>query len=140
METQDLKCAIVLDEALPIGVAANVSAIMGITLGRMLPGIVGADVMDAEGGVHPGIVEIPVPVLKATAPAIGEIRQGALALEPSELEIVDFSDVAQGCKEYGEYIEKMAVTGSSSITYLGLLLVGRKKLVNKLVGSLPLMR
>lgn len=140
METQNLKCAIVLDELLPIGVAANVSAIMGVSLGKMLPDIVGAEVIDAEGGRHSGIVEIPVPVLKASASSIGEIRQAALSLEPNEISLVDFSDVAQGCKEYDEYIEKMAISRSSDIDYLGLLLVGCKKLVNKLVGSLPLMR
>ena len=139
METQDLKCAIVLDESLPIGVAANVSAIMGVSLGKGMPDIVGTDVEDAEGVMHSGIVEIPIPVLKTASSNIGEIRRAAHESGDGII-VVDFSDVAQGCRTYEEYIEKMAKATNREIVYLGLLLMGHKKYVNKLVGSLPLMR
>ena len=57
-------CVIVIDEALPAGVAANAAAIIGITLGRRFPEAVGADVTDGGGIMHSGIIQIPVPVLK----------------------------------------------------------------------------
>ncbi|WP_251213197.1 DUF2000 domain-containing protein [Adlercreutzia murintestinalis] len=139
METQDLKCAIVLDESLPIGVAANVSAIMGVSLGKILPDIVGADAEDADGVMHSGIVEIPIPVLQTSSSNIGEIRHAAHDSADGIL-VVDFSEVAQSCKAYEEYIKKMAKATSRGIAYLGLLLIGQKKFVNKLIGSLPLMR
>lgn len=137
---EDLKCVIVLDETLPIGVAANVAAIMGVSLGKQLPDIVGTNVRDAEGGQHAGIVEIPIPVLKALSSDIRDIRNRAFSLDSVEMTIVGFTDIAQGCKDYGEYIARMGGMEDTGITYIGLLLVGKKKAVNKLVGSLPLLR
>ena len=140
MELDDLKCAVVMDAELPIGVAANIAAIMGVSLGKRFPGIVGADVYDAEGDRHAGIVEVPIPVLKATGRDLRDFRTRASSIDEDELAVVDFTDVAQGCKEYDEYIAKMGVAKDAEIAYLGLLLVGKKKAVNKLVGSLPLLR
>lgn len=140
MELDDLKCAVVLDAELPIGVAANIAAIMGVSLGKRFPVIVGADVYDAEGGRHAGIVEIPIPVLKATGRDLRDFRTRASSIDEDELAVVDFTDVAQGCKEYDEYIAKMGSTKDAEIAYLGLLIVGKKRTVNKLVGSLPLLR
>ncbi len=140
MELDDLKCVVVLDAELPIGVAANIAAIMGVSLGKRFPGIVGADVYDAEGGRHAGIIEVPIPVLKATERDIRDLRARASSTDENEVAVVDFTDTAQGCKEYNEYIVKMGGTKDAEIVYLGLLLVGKKKAVNKLVGSLPLLR
>lgn len=140
MELDDLKCAVVLDAELPIGVAANIAAIMGVSLGKRFPGIVGADVYDAEGGRHAGIVEVPIPVLKATERGLKDLRARASNTDENEVAVVDFTDIAQGCKEYDEYIAKMGDTKDAEIAYLGLLLVGKKKAINKLVGSLPLLR
>ena len=52
----------------------------------------------------------------------------------------DFSDVAQCCKNYGEYIGKAARADESEWRYLGIGLCGPKKLVNRLTGSMPLLR
>lgn len=136
----DLKCAIVLDAELPIGVAANIAAIMGVSLGKRFPGIVGVDVYDAEGGLHAGIVEVPIPVLKATERDLRDLRVRASSIDENDIAVVDFTDIARGCKEYNEYIVKMGGTKDAEIAYLGLLLVGKKKAINKLVGSLPLLR
>lgn len=53
---------------------------------------------------------------------------------------VDFSDLAQGCKTYDEYREKLSAAPESALIYYGLALIGAKKLVNKLTGSLALLR
>ena len=138
--TQDTKCVLLLDEALPSGVLANTAAILGITLGRLAPECVGPDVADGSGLVHPGIVTLPVPVLKSSAPHLRALR-GTLS-DPvfSDLTVVDFSDVAQGCHRYEEYTQLASQTSENSFTYLGLLLYGNRKKVNKLTGSLPLFR
>lgn len=57
-----------------------------------------------------------------------------------QVTVVDFFDVAQGCKTYNEYIDKMTKVPESAIDYFGLTLFGNKKQVNKLTGSLPLLR
>lgn len=55
MDLQKEKCVMVIDENLPSGIIANTAAIMGITLGRQRPEVVGADVYDRTGKGHLGI-------------------------------------------------------------------------------------
>lgn len=102
------KCVLVIDEAMPRGLAANTAAILGITWGRLRPELVGEDVTDAAGAIH--------------------------------LAAVDFTDLAQSCRTYGEFIEKMARTGPGELRYLGMALLGPRHQVDRLTGSLPLLR
>ena len=53
---------------------------------------------------------------------------------------MDFSDLAQSCKTYLEFTEKMAGTPENQLNYFGLALCGPKKKVNRLTGSMPLLR
>lgn len=57
---------VVYDEELPLGIIANTSAVMGITLGNAMPEVVGADVRDESGHTHLGIIEFPVPILRGS--------------------------------------------------------------------------
>ena len=52
MDWKNEKCVMILDESLPLGLIANTAAIMGITLGKQLPEVVGADVADRSGNLH----------------------------------------------------------------------------------------
>ena len=54
MDLQNEKCVMVIDENLPLGIIANTAAIMGITLGKQMPEVVGADVYDRTGNRHLG--------------------------------------------------------------------------------------
>lgn len=140
MNLQNEKCVMVIDEKLPLGVIANAAAIMGITLGKKMPEVVGADVRDRSGREHLGIIEFPVPVLRGDAERIKGIREKLYEPEFSDLTVVDFSDLAQGCKTYGEFIEKMGETAEGELKYLGIAVCGEKKKVNRLTGSLGLLR
>lgn len=106
MNLQNEKCVMVIDENLPLGLIANTAAIMGITLGKEMPEVVGRNVMDQDGYLHPGIIEFPVPILKADSAAIKDIREKLYEAEFQDLYVVDFSDLTQGCKTYDEFIEK----------------------------------
>ena len=44
MDLQNEKCVMVIDEQLPLGIIANTAAVIGITLGKAMPEVVGADV------------------------------------------------------------------------------------------------
>ncbi len=66
---------LVIDENLPLGIIANTAAIMGITLGKQMPGVVGADVYDKTGNGHLGIIEFPVPILKGNEEVLKSIRE-----------------------------------------------------------------
>ena len=140
MDLQNEKCVMVIDESLPMGLIANTAAIMGITLGKEMPEVVGADVTDQSGNKHLGIIEFPVPILKGSPDTIKEIREKLYQPEFQEVSVVDFSDLAQGCKTYEEFIGKMAEVSESSLQYFGIALCGPKKKVNKLTGSMPLLR
>lgn len=140
MDHQNEKCVMVIDEELPLGIIANTAGIMGITLGRQMPETVGPDVCDRNGRSHLGIIEFPVPILKASSEKLKELRRQLYEPAFSDLTVVDFSDVAQGCKTYDEFISKASQAGDEEFQYFGLGICGTKKLVNKLTGSLPLLR
>ena len=80
------KCVLVIDEAMPRGLAANTAAILGITWGRLRPELVGEDVTDAAGAIHPGIIRTPVPVLSGRPETFQTLRRQLAELE--------FADVA----------------------------------------------
>lgn len=130
----------VIDENLPLGIIANTSAIMGITLGKEMPELVGANVTDQSGNEHLGITRFPVPILKGSPEIIKVIREKLYHPGFQDLTVVDFTDLAQGCKTYDEFVSKMGNVSESTLQYFGLAICGPKKKVNKLTGSMPLLR
>jgi len=136
----DTKCVMVIDEDLPFGIIANTAAVMGVTLGKCFPNIVGANVFDKTDKCHLGIIEFPIPILKGNSAFIKELRERLYSPEFSELTVIDFSDLAQSCKVYDEFIEKIAGVSETELNYYGIAMYGNKKLVNKLTGSIPLLR
>ena len=140
MELQDRKCVMILNEELPAGVLANTAGILGITLGKKVPENIGPDIYDKDGREHLGIVALPVPVLKADKEKLKAIRERLYQPEFAECVVVDFTDVAQCCQNYEDYIAKAAGAGEEELTYLGIGICRSKKLVNRLSGSLPLLR
>ena len=140
MNLQNEKCVMVIDESLPLGIIANTAAIMGITLGKQMPEIVGEDVYDKTGNRHLGIIEFPVPILKGNETIIKNIREKLYEPEFSDLTVVDFSDLAQSCKTYYEFVEKMKDISETELNYFGIAICGAKKKVNKLTGNIALLR
>lgn len=140
MNVENEKCVIVVDENLPLGIIANTAAILGITMGMKMPDVVGNDVLDLEGNAHIGIIQFPVPILKGNTEILKKLRTRLFEPQFSELTVVDFSDLAQGCKTYNEFIGKMANTSESRLNYIGIAVCGNKKQINKLTGSMPLLR
>lgn len=131
---------VVYDEELPLRIIANTAAIMGITLGKAIPEVVGADVRDESGHTHLGIIEFPVPILRGSPESIKALRENLYEPDFQALTVVDFSDLAQSCKTYDEFIGRMAQVPESTLQYFGVAVCGAKKKVNKLTGSLPLLR
>ncbi|MCC0630846.1 MULTISPECIES: DUF2000 domain-containing protein [unclassified Clostridioides] len=140
MENKNVKCVMVIDENLPMGIISNTAAVMGVTLGKYTPEIVGPDVVDKTGNNHLGIVAIPVPILKGNKEIIKNLRKKLYTPEFEGLTVVDFSDVAQGCNIYEEFTQKIATVQEDELQYFGIGIYGNKKQVNKLTGSMPLLR
>ena len=90
MDLRNEKCVMIIDENLPLGMAVNAAAIMGISMGKEMPEVVGADVFDKSGNRHLGIIEFPVPVLKGNAEMMQTIRRKLYEPEFADLAVVDF--------------------------------------------------
>ena len=133
MNLQYEKCVMIIDEQLPLGIIANTAAVMGITLGKSIPEVVGNDVYDKAGNKHLGIITFPIPILK------GDIQK-LYQSEFSDLIVVDFSDIAQVCKNYVEFISKMQSVTEAELNYIGIAICGTKKKINKLTGNMALLK
>ena len=84
-------------------------------------------VMLIDDSLPLGLIEFPIPILKAPPERIKAIREALYEDEFAYLTVVDFSNLAQGCKTYSEFIEKMAQTDEAALSYLGIALCGNKK-------------
>ncbi|MEA4967613.1 hypothetical protein SDC9_157578 [bioreactor metagenome] len=140
MSDSNMKCVMVIDSELPVGVIANTSAILGVTLGKHISEMVGENVMDAENKIHMGIITIPIVMLKGSRDSLKELRKQLYSPNFSDLVVSDFSDVAQCCNVYSEYTSKAASVPEREYTYLGVAVYGEKKKVNKLTGFMPLLK
>lgn len=98
MNPENEKCVMIINQNLPAGVAANTAAIMGISLGKQKPQIVGPDVADKNGRYRPGIIEFPVPILKDSSENMQEIYRKLLLPEFSSLTAIDFTDLPRAAK------------------------------------------
>lgn len=136
-----MKIVMVINQELPLGLVANTAAVLGISLSKMFPQeIVGCDIQDASGNVHRGITAQTIPVLGASREQIKDIRDKTFDNAYSDITVIDFSEVAQRCLEYDNYIRMLSCLPSSDIYYLGICLYGPNKQVNKLTGSIGLLR
>ena len=140
MNDSNVKCVMILDSELPIGIMANTSAILGVTLGKHISDQVGPDVMDATNKLHLGIIKIPIMMLKGDKDSLKELRERLYSPGFDDLIVVDFSDVAQCCNVYSEYAAKAVSVPEQEYTYFGIAIFGDKKKVNKLTGFMPLLR
>lgn len=140
MRIETEKCVMILDENLPRGIIANAAAILGITMGNKRPEIVGINVVDKEGNRHNGIIQFPIPVLKGTAETLKQLRDRLFSEKYADLTVVDFTDLAQGCRTYEMFVEKMAACSEEKLSYLGIAVCGDKKKINALTGNMPLLR
>ena len=134
----DTKCVLVIDETLPLGLIANATAFLALTLGQRLDTVLGPDVADSAGNIHQGISTLPIPILRGTAEQIKAIR--AAALENNELVTVEFSNAAHSSLTYDDYQAKLTTMPVEDLTFLGVALYGPKRAINKLTGALALLR
>jgi Protein of unknown function (DUF2000) len=133
-----VRCAIVVDESLPAGLAANAAALVAVTLGAIVDGLPGADLVDADGNVHPGLVAAGIPILAASRAQLSDLRAQAAAA--AGVGVVDFPAVGQQTTDYDVVIEHVGATPAADLEYLGLALHGSGRAVRRLTGGLRLLR
>jgi len=133
-----MKAVILLDPDQPLGLLVNTASVLSVTLGDVIADIRGADTVTADGVTHPGVIRIPLPILQADRELLTSIWQRALV--DGEIFVADFTRTAQSCKTYDEYLDKCAATPTEAMGLLGLALYGPRKKINKLAGSLKILR
>ncbi|WP_085909364.1 DUF2000 domain-containing protein [Kiloniella majae] len=133
------KCAIVVDQEMPIGFIANTASVLSLSIGKQHPEIIGQDIVDNNGDPHQGITILPVPILKGTAALLHKLREQMRPYE-QELTVVDLITATRTTQTYAQYSENMLTTPVEQLSYCGIALYGTKKLVNKFTGNLGLLR
>ncbi|MBE6483016.1 MAG: DUF2000 domain-containing protein [Actinomyces ruminicola] len=131
----DRKIVIVIAEGTAAARAANASALLALTIGARHQDLIGPDVPDADGRMHAGISDTPVPVLVAPASQLAE-----LARAQPPIEVIGFTKTAAGAHTYDKYTRALAAVASADLDYLAVALIGPRAQVTSLTGSLPLFR
>ena len=131
------RCVVIVDEALPPGLAANAAAMVALTLGATVDGLPGADLVDADGHSHPGLIAAGIPILAASRLQLSDLH--ALAQRES-LGVVDLPAFGQQTTDYESVIERVGQTPAAELEYLGIALHGPRRAVSRLTGSLRLLR
>lgn len=136
--SSDFKMVIVVDQDLSVGLQSNTAAVLSLSLGEKIKGLIGPDLKDKSGITHVSLTQYPLPILKASADQIYQIYKGSLA--DKNLLMIDITDAAQTTKNYKDYEEKLSGKSSEELKLLGIALAGSGKLVGKLTGNLALLR
>jgi hypothetical protein len=132
------KTVVVISAELPIGAALNTAALLGVGLGHHGEDLVGGDATDGSGDMHRGMCNQPIPVLRATAEHIRELRGAAVARDG--VEVHDVNQVARFSRSYESYVATLGGTKEEDLEYAGLGLHGPRAVIDSLTGQLPLYR
>lgn len=132
------KCILIIDQSLSTGVIANVSAVLAMSVGRKMNGLIGDDIIDRDGTLHRGLTQLPIPILGASSVQISEIRQSVVSEVNNDMILFDFNNFAQQARTYEEYTSYLQSGDVGDIVYLGIAIYGDKKRVNKVTKGLTL--
>jgi hypothetical protein len=130
------RCVIVVDQDLAPGLAANAAAVLALTLGVTVEGLVGPDLLDADGEVHPGLFATGLPVLGAARSALSPLRARAVQ---AGVGVIDIPALGQQTNDYDEVRAYVARTATADLEYLGLALYGSRRAVSRVTGTLRLL-
>lgn len=132
------RCTIIIDKDLPSGLAINAASVIGISFGRTVENLVGPDMQSVDSTNYPGVIYAPLPVLLASGDYLYQLQHNAKNDE--EIYLMPFSALAQSCKTYEEYGERISSVKSDNIELVAIGMIGPKKKISKLTGNLPLYR
>lgn len=132
-----LKWVVVVDEALPPGIAANAAICTAAATAANVGGLLGPDAADADGSTHPGLPWAGCSVLRATQDQLAVIRAKAAAAD--EVFVADMPASAQLTRVYDEYLGAVAATAGDALTYYAVSVVGARNRIDRIVGRLALL-
>jgi len=130
------RCTLVINDQLSPGLAMNAASVIGISFGRTVENLVGPDLQSADGVNYPGVIYAPLPVLLAADDYVQQLLH--IASGDEEIYAMPFSALAQSCRTYEEYGERISPVNSQQIELVAIGLIGPKKKISRLTGNLPL--
>lgn len=130
------RCTLVINDQLSPGLAMNAASVIGISFGRTVENLVGPDLQSADGVNYPEVIYAPLPVLLAGDDYVQRLLK--IASEDDEIYAMPFSALAQSCRTYEEYGERISPVASQQIELVAIGLIGPKKKISRLTGNLPL--
>lgn len=130
------RCTLIIDSQLSPGLAMNAASVIGISFGRTVENLVGPDRQSSDAVNYPGVIYAPLPVLLAGGSYIQQLL--ATAEQDDEIYAMPFSALAQSCRTYDEYGERIAAVSSAQIALVAIGLIGPKKKITRLTGNLAL--
>ncbi len=135
------KTVLIVDAELPIGLVVNAGAILGMAFSSHLSRPVCRTLTDADGEIHYGLHDLPVPVLSAERAQLRDIAVMCRELarnQACDLFMIDLTDAAQTSHTYELYAERLAEMPSDALMYRALLINGKHKRVEKFTKDLKL--
>lgn len=132
-----LRWVIVVDTALPAGVAVNAAACLAASAGAAVAGLLGPGGTDADGAQHPGLPWAGCAVLGATAAELTDLRTRALAA--AAVFLVDMPGSAQTNRVYADYLSELAGTPADRLDLRAVSLLGPKNTIDRLTKRLGLL-
>ena len=132
-----LKWVVVVNDALPPGVAVNAAVCIAAATGPAVPGLLGPDGTDADGAIHPGLPWPGCTILVAGSERLRELR--ARAAGSPDVFVVDMPNLAQQVRVYDEYLQGLSALDRAGLEYAAVGLIGPRNRIDKLVRKLPLL-
>jgi hypothetical protein len=130
------KLVAVMNEKIEPGIVMNALAHMCIGFGSVIgkEPLRLTNYIDAEGGSHPYISEMPFMILKANSNKIKALRLAALQ---EGIQSVDFTDTMT-IGSYLEQLERTKQTKEADLIYYGIVLFGKWDKVSELTRKFSL--
>lgn len=132
------KLVAVMNEKIEPGVIMNALAHMCIGFGAEIgkEPLRLTSYIDADGGIHPNISEMPFMILKANSNKIKGLRQAAAE---AGIKFTDFT-ATMTIGSYEEQIERTKQTKEADLIYYGIILFGDWEKVSELTRKFSLWR
>ncbi|MFK8258574.1 DUF2000 domain-containing protein [Erwinia sp. AnSW2-5] len=130
------RCTIIIDNQLSPGLAMNAASVIGISFGRTVDNLVGPDLQSSDAVNYPGVIYAPLPVLLSEGSYVQQLL--AIAAQDDDIYAMPFSALAQSCRTYEEYGERISTVSSPQIELVAIGLIGPKKKITQLTGNLAL--
>lgn len=136
---EDVRLAIIVNPALPLGLIGNTVAAIAIGVGARVPDLGARSLRDRAERRIDISSEKPVPILQADAGVLRALMLKALA-DPLRQAVVPFPAFARALHDYADYEAQLPERDLAEEAIDGLGLAGPAKWVRSLTGALKLLR